>query len=388
MRVVIINQYCENRGDEAAGTALIRNLLANPSVTQIDIIYNSANKLDIDDDRIKHRNVDLRLKNVGKMGILRYLLLRKTFLKNSSFANDTMKEMIKTINEADYIYVTPCGASIGIYKDWAFLLRLLFVVMEKKTPIFCLNTINASGNLVFDFLARRVLRNSIVYVREERSLAYLKSIGVDAELGVDTAFSEQSLVADRRMNCIGLVVTLLGWHPEFKGRDMSKEVLENIVPGIAQYCLEQGYDIEIIPHTAQEDETRYIQQILSELQKNGMTKESLIFRSDVVTSDDYDLALASKRFVVGMRYHSIVLSAKNAIPFVALAYENKMKEVCRYTNCEEAYLNLQDQLTAEDVYQKMKLVDTTRETIEDKLSTVYTESLSKLSRLPLKELQK
>lgn len=388
MRVVIINQYCENRGDEAAGTALIRNLLANPSVTQIDIIYNSANKLDIDDDRIKHRNVDLRLKNVGKMGILRYLLLRKTFLKNSSFANDAMKEMIKTINEADYIYVTPCGASIGIYKDWAFLLRLLFVVMEKKTPIFCLNTINASGNLVFDFLARRVLRNSIVYVREERSLAYLKSIGVDAELGVDTAFSEQPLVADRQMNCIGLVVTLLGWHPEFKGRDMSKEVLENIVPGIAQYCLEQGYDIEIIPHTAQEDETRYIQQILSELQKNGMTKESLIFRSDVVTSDDYDLALASKRFVVGMRYHSIVLSAKNAIPFVALAYENKMKEVCRYTNCEEAYLNLQDQLTAEDVYQKMKLVDTTRETLEDKLGTVYTESLSKLSRLPLKELQK
>lgn len=387
MKVIVINQYCENRGDEAAGTALVRNLLSDSKVERIDIIYNSANKLDIADEKIFHRNVDLRLKNIGRLGILRYLLLRKTFLKNLSFSNKTMEEMSRTIQDADIIYVTPCGASLGIYKDWAFLLRLLFVVMENKVPVFSLNTINASGNIVFDFLAKKVLKKSIVYVREQRSVDYLKGVGISSELGVDTAFSERQLIIERKEDTIGLVVTLLGWHPEFKGRNMGDEVSQNIIPGIAKYCLDHHYNIELIPHTAQPDETAYIKQIIKELEKNGMSKKSLIFREDVKTSDEYDYALASKKFVVGMRYHSIVLSAKNAVPFVALAYENKMKEVCHYTNCMDSYLNLQDQITPQTIYQKMSLVDQNNEEIRVKLLNVYDERLSRLSRLPLQVLQ-
>lgn len=154
MKVVVINQYTENRGDEAAGTALVKNLLKNPNIDQIDIIYNSAYKLDIENPRVKHRNEDLRLKNAGRVGILNYLLFRKTLLNKISIANDTMNKMSKTIRDADYIYVTPCGASIGIYQDWAFLIRLLFVIKENKTPIFCLNTIGASGNKLFDFFSK------------------------------------------------------------------------------------------------------------------------------------------------------------------------------------------------------------------------------------------
>ncbi|MFC3927400.1 polysaccharide pyruvyl transferase family protein [Streptococcus caprae] len=387
MKVIVINQYCENRGDEAAGTALVRNLLGKPKIDQIDIIYNSANKLDIDHPKILHRNEELRLKKIGKLGILRYLLLRKTVLRRLSFANETMREMARTISEADVIYVTPCGASLGIYKDWAFLLRLLFVISENKTPVFCLNTINASGNILFDFLAKLVLRKSKVYVREQRSVDYLKSIQVKSELGVDTAFSEQPIIMERDPKRIGLVVTLLEWHPEFTGRNMSQEVIENIVPGIAQYCIENEYEIELIPHTGQQDETEYIQEVIRALEDNGMLKESLIFRKDVNTSDEYDLALASKRFVVGMRYHSIVLAAKNAVPFVALAYENKMKEVCKYTNSMESYLNLQEVLTSEDVYKKMKLVDDKLDIIKENLISINQEKLQILSRLPLKEIQ-
>ncbi|MGT2941080.1 polysaccharide pyruvyl transferase family protein [Streptococcus cristatus] len=388
MKIVIINQYCENRGDEAAGTALVRNLLVNPRVSQIDIIYNSSNRLDILDERIRHRNIDLRLKNAGKIGILRYLLLRRTFLKNNSFSNNVMKEMIRTINDADYIYVTPCGASIGIYKDWAFLLRLLFVIIEGKTPIFCLNTINASGNIVFDFLARKVLRKSILYVREQRSVDFLKSIDLDSQLGVDTAFSEKPIIREKKDNCIGLVVTLLGWHPEFKGRDMATEVIENIIPGIAKYCIDNNYKIELIPHTGQADEVQYIKEVMIELRNHGMPKDALIFRNDVKTSDEYDQALASKQFIVGMRYHSIVLAAKNFVPFVALAYENKMKEVCSYTNCEDSYINLQNRVTAEDVYEKMELVNKNKDSITKKIEVAYKTRLKDLSRLPLKELAK
>ena len=50
---------------------------------------------------------------------------------------------------------------------------------------------------------------------------------------------------------------------------------------------------------------------------------------------DYDYEIANSRFVIGMRYHAIVLAAKNATPFISLAYENKMKEVSTYMGqCE------------------------------------------------------
>ena len=86
MNVVIVNQYCENRGDEAAGTALVQNLISfNPNVS-IDIIYNSINKLDINSKNIHHRNIDLRLKDIGILGIIQYLLFRKTIFNRYYFA--------------------------------------------------------------------------------------------------------------------------------------------------------------------------------------------------------------------------------------------------------------------------------------------------------------
>ncbi|CAM4086926.1 hypothetical protein AT575_04120 [Streptococcus penaeicida] len=387
MKAIVINQYTENRGDEAAGTALVKNLLKNPKIDQIDIIYNSAYKLDIDDPKIKHRNEDLRLKNAGKVGILNYLLFRKTPFNKYALNNKVMKDMVETIREADYIYVTPCGASIGIYKDWAFLIRLLFVIKENKTPIFCLNTINASGNKLFDFLATKVLRKSKLYVREQRSKDYLQSLGLNSELGVDTAFSLDPITAERDLSKIGLVVTLLDWHPEFKGRNMSEEVLNNIIPAISEFCQKNNYSIDVIPHIGEEPETSYINQVVSKLVETGLSSSKIVYRNDIKTSDEYDAAISKLRFMVGMRYHSIVLAAKNAIPFLALAYENKMREVCRYTNCLENYLNLQDELSKNDVLEKLDSVDMNIEIIHDKLEKIYKQDLQRLSKLPLKELE-
>ena len=55
---------------------------------------------------------------------------------------------------------------------------------------------------------------------------------------------------------------------------------------------------------------------------------------------DYDLEIANSKLVIGMRYHASVLSAKNAVPFISLAYENKMIEVSKYMNMEEFYVDL------------------------------------------------
>ena len=41
-----------------------------------------------------------------------------------------------------------------------------------------------------------------------------------------------------------------------------------------------------------------------------------------------------------MRYHGIVIAAKNAIPFVSIAYENKMCEVSEYVNMKKQNIEI------------------------------------------------
>jgi len=88
------------------------------------------------------------LKNIEAIGVSKKIVTNIKLLTN----------LIEKYSEVDKYSIDEL--IIGIYKDWAFLLRLLFVIIEGKTPIFCLNTINASGNIVFDFLARKVLKTS------------------------------------------------------------------------------------------------------------------------------------------------------------------------------------------------------------------------------------
>lgn len=386
MNVVIVNQYCENRGDEAAGTALVQNLISfNPNVS-IDIIYNSINKLDINSKNIHHRNIDLRLKDIGILGIIQYLLFRKTIFNRFAFRNKTMKMMSDTIRGSDYVFVTPCGACIGIYKSWPFLIRLLFVVREGKRPIFCLNTIGTSNSFIFDKLANHVLRKSKIYVREKKSQDYLKSIGIDSTLGVDTALSLPILHEKKQAKHIGMVVTELDWHPEFKGRDMRKEVLEIVIPSIAKYCINNGYILDIIPHIASEKEFQFISDVRQKIIDLGMKEEAINILKEVKTCFDYDQAISSEEMIIGMRYHSIVLSVKNEIPFLALSYENKMKEVCNYSNCQNLLLDLHEQLTEEQIIKKLMYVEMHKEEIIKTLRKVH-KNLEELSKLPIKELE-
>lgn len=386
MNFVILNQYCENRGDEAAGTALVQNLLSIKKVSRIDIIYNSAFRLDFDNAKVFHRNNDLMLKKVGLYGIIRYLLLRKTLLRKYCFANETIENMINTIRNADYIFVTPCGASIGIYKDWAFLLRLVFAVFEDKTPIFHLNTIGESGNIFFDVIAKWVLKKSKIYVRDTKSFDYIESLGLDVNKGVDTAFSLEPVCYVGKRDSIGVIVTQLGWHPDFKNLDMNKEIIENIIPGIVMISKKYNLAVELIPHLNNNDEIKFIELVEQEMIKNGINFSMVKIRSDIRTESQYDEAIANKKMIIGMRYHSIVLAAKNYIPFISLAYEYKMIEVCKYTDCTKYCLDLHTNVLASDVFEKGKEILTNYDSIINNLKN-HRDRMKCLSQLPLREIK-
>lgn len=339
LSILIINQHSHNYGDDAAGTALVYRLLSDKNVTKIDIIYNSCDvAIPVVNPRLRH-DLDISLRKVGVYEILKFFFLNSFsgYKTNSKI----LKKWLKIIDEADYIFVAPCGANIGIYKDWLFLFRVFMVIKRNKIPIFHYNTIGKSGNLVFDYFARKVLKCSKIYVRENKSHNYIKSLGMEAKYGPDTAFMLPRCKIEVRPKIIGFVPSEFDyWHPSFKKNNIDNYVQEILCKEIAGVCNNGSYKLELLPHLNTEREKKYYHLIKNKLIVHGLNPESILIRNDINNFMDYDLAIASCQFIIGMRYHTIVLAVKNYRPFISICYENKMIELCNYTNMNEYKVEL------------------------------------------------
>lgn len=385
MNVLIINQHTLNFGDDIAGIALLQNLLKIENIQKINIIYNTKGKLLLDDEKVCH-NQDIMLKNIGYCNLIKYFLFRRLGWKK--IKNEPLKKMLDIINSSDYIYVSPCGANIGIYKDWRFLIKLLIVVNEGKTPIFHLNTIGTSKSKIFDYFARKVLNKSIIYVREKKSLEYIESLGLTAKFGVDTAFSfESENRKSEKREKIAFVPTILkSWHPNFKNINIDELIFEKILPIVAEFSNSKKLLIELIPHLKNDEEKEYytiIEKKLKELNAN------VIVRNDIDTVYKYNEAIRESKLVIGMRYHSIVLAVKNLVPFISLSYENKMQEVSEYSEkLDFAFKLYEENFNLELLKKKLEDAYKDNEKISSELKKVLNSKLIALSKIPLEQIKK
>ena len=338
MKVVIVNQHSGNFGDDAAGCALIKMLLGNSKVESIDLIYNATPRIPIDDKRVFH-NDDIRFSKAGFIQILIYFFFSMFGVRVTS--GEILKRWVSILRRADVVFIAPSGANIGIYKDWKFLFRVLMVVIEKKTPIFHYNTIGKSGNWVFDKIAKFVLSKSNIYVREKKTEQFIKEMGFKCKMGPDTAFALDSLNEKVRKEVVAFIPSSFDdWHPDYKNNPSDECINYCMLEQLATWVKNNNFKIEILPHLCSKDEQRNNFRIAEKLRQ--MDVGSVIVREDILTMWDYDYAISTSRFVIGMRYHAIVLAAKNTRPFSALCYENKMWEVCEYLDCRKLGIDINE----------------------------------------------
>lgn len=132
------------------------------------MFYASDSIIPISHIKVQHY-VEITLKSMGLHNIMVYLLFN---FKNSlnNIRNKELQQFVATIFQSDIVFVSPCGASIGIYKDWRYLLRLLIVTKTGKSPIFHFNTIGKSGNVIFDFVSKCILKNQKCTLEKKRHL--------------------------------------------------------------------------------------------------------------------------------------------------------------------------------------------------------------------------
>lgn len=384
MKVLIVNQHSSNFGDDAAGTALVGLLLKHKEISKIDFIYHANQAIPIDDEKVNH-NLDIgSFRKVGLFAFIRYYFFEKVFSKEVK--NLVLRKWILIIRNADVVFVAPGGANIGVYKDWIYLLRILMVIAEGKTPIFFYNTVGRSGNCLFDFLAKKALRKSKMFVRERASENFLKSIGITCGFGPDTAFALEQRNTEIRTKTIVFVPTYLSkWHPDFYNTEIDTIFQRKTLFDLANWIKDNDFEVEILPHLCLDYETEYNLLIQKLLIQYGVNK--VVVRNDIKSIFSYDEAISTSRLVIGMRYHSIVLAAKNARPFVSLCYENKMNEVCKYVGMEKYAFNMKSLLndTFIDISTLLDDVLLNEQLVHNKLNNFVRSDIRKVLDIPIQE---
>ena len=310
-----------NFGDDAACTAYLENL---------------SSHIEIDNITVYPRN------NIGYF----YLLNNKkvSYVVRSETQNklSVIREYLKYIKcvlIADYVTVGPCGAGIGILKDERLLRQAWIASFFSKKLVFVLDSINSSNDKEFDKKALKVLKKSVLFVREKSSYDYLKSLGIESKFGVDQALTLSSdYLIDKPKKQIVLIPSNLLNHPHFPDMDFESLIKEKILPTIVNVANKYDCEVSVLPNFRNLKEERAIAEKISNIYIDGK-KINLCKPKNVY---DFDNEINNSKLVVSMRYHGIVLAVKNNVPVVGISYENKMKEVATYSGISDCILELRN----------------------------------------------
>lgn len=333
-KILIINQHSMNHGDEAAGLALVRTLY-RAGFKDITVLYNMTST----DEQILLKYEDVNniqpafsnKRGISKM-IQLYLMypnwLTRFFL---GFFSNRFEIERGYIQQADYIISAPGGVNMGLYRDMMYVWRLReALVCQKKTAMYSPSIGPFQKDDFFSKLATSILKRlDFLSLRDNQSYEYAESLGVDFLRSIDTAFLEtpnlilpNGLIETLPVNYVVIVPNeLYRWHPRFKKHN--KQKFQRLYLGLINKFTSEGVHVVLLPQLFGQGnlaDEEYFRTLKGE-------NENVLVVSTKYNSDVQQAIIRKAKFVVGARYHTIVFSINNIVPFFCLSYEHKMKNM-------------------------------------------------------------
>jgi len=390
MNILILNQHTNNFGDDAAGISLIYQIFdAFPDAT-IEIIYSwneEKSSLPITNSKITHHfdlSVSLSINELLKV----FIQVAGRRFSSGFLIKGNIGELARIVRRSDIVFISPCGANIGIYKDWLFLARIMISISEGITPIFHLNTIGRSNSFIFNLLARIALKRSKIFVREKASLDYLVKLGISSVRGVDTAFSLTDApiggynIDLPKQYLIIIPTEFANWHILYRDSNIDTLIISSICSSIASFCKAKKLKIVLLPHLdGSFRENKLLRKYKDQLLSNNIDESDLLIAENTRNVYHYEQYIRSSEFVISMRYHGVIFAAKNSIPFLSLSYENKMKEACNYTGMSDYNIDI-NQIVSVDLLTYLEQIYVNKKLISAEL-TRRKPFLNFLARLPV-----
>lgn len=122
------------------------------------------------------------------------------------------------------------------------------------------------------------------------------------------------------------------WHRNYKNTE-AKKTIDQTFKEFMGYLNEKGYLVIFIPQLfGEKSDKEYM---------GSFAGENCFVMSDEMDSYFQQYVISKLYAVVGMRYHSNIFSAKMGVPFVSVAYEQKMEGFMKNTGLEKYCIKIE-----------------------------------------------
>lgn len=363
MNILIINQPLNNRGDESAHKALVRSLICKYPSARITVLWvnantNSVNQFSVDGDNLNYLN----LKGLRGISSISKFALRYGWIELLRI-HPTINKILNIYKKNDWIISAPGGICMGGFQDWNHLFFLQLAKMTNKKLIYYGRSFGpfpttTSDNRRFKELSSQLINYfSFFSVRDKVSENLAKKMKVSYISTVDTAFLEtpQTTIPEElrdmldRKPYVVLVPNSLIWHYSYKNKlniiDVQNFYIRLFAVLVKHF---DGCNVVMLPQTFNygtylDDDINFLHDL-----KQIINDDRIVVLPDTYSSDVQQTIISNAKCMVGARYHSVVFAINNAIPFVALSYEHKIKGLLETLGLLDCMVDISDGLNDEN----------------------------------------
>ena len=372
-RILLINQPVANRGDESAHRGFVRALLQELPEVELTCLFvgescaDNIEQFKVVDERVKYVNLpnggtSRKLSKLGLWWPLRWLWA----------VSPGIRHILYYYKRADWVVCAPGGADLGGFLSWKHLTYLCMARYCHKPLAYFGRSFGPlrDGGVARWFFKRQSLSimryMRFISLRDVKSQHFADAFQLPYTPTVDSAFLEQPQVAIpaevstaiEGKNYIVYVPNVLVWHYNFAGR-ISREVIRDFYVRLTKQLLSTfpSHQMLMLPQTFNGTREQNDINFFREL-KQEVGDERMQVLSDQYSSDIQQQIIRGASLLVGARYHSVVFSLNNAIPFVGLSYEHKISGLLTSLGKEDCMVDLIEGLnTPESVEQTLRQIE-------------------------------
>lgn len=380
--ILIINQPLGNRGDESAHRALVRSLNQSLPSTHITIItfmdwINGVKDFIVDSSCNEYVRF-LFPHNLAAEQFALYLIKHR-LTKVGTNVHPILRRLIKYYKRADLVLCAPGGICMGGFQNWRHM-YLLQLARDLNKPIaYYSRSIGpfptaTALNRNFKKLSVEMLHDfCFLSLRDKQSKRIADELGVNYISAIDTAFLAQprcdipaSVKKNLQTEYVVLVPNQLKWHYAYK--EVSSTLIDRFYLGIIDIVCKEFPNNQIImlPQLCSNSDEFSDYPYFKKLQSLSRNNNIYVV-PDTYGSDIQQTIISNSNCVVGARYHTIVFSINNEVPFVALNYEHKIAGLLEELDLTSNLVDISKAFNDEaSVKQKLTTFNTTLQQVRNR----------------------
>ena len=249
-----------------------------------------------------------------------------------------LKNVLKTIKDCD-VLVSGGGSLLQDVTSLKSLIYYAFIIamglfFNKKVVIFAQGIGPLNSNVAQNIVKNLLKYCSYVTVRDENSLKLLEKLGIKSELVCDPIYS-LDIKSEPQNGVVGVQLR------DFK--TMNQELLQKLALLIVTKFSDKKIEIFSLQKTQDLDLCKRFEVIVKSFNPDICTE---------IVEDDIVNRLSRLEYLIGMRFHAVLVALKCGVRTCAINYDVKVEKIA--TDAKIPLISMDAHENLEEIYQKMQ----------------------------------